>query len=365
MVSLDEFKQATATKAAAGRKKTHGRTKQQAASVPPQSREEAAARRDEQRSRKKDKKKHREGRAGNDDDDDGEKKKKKKKKTQGDAVARSTEHEPKEETGRPRKEKARAEPVDEADRQAKKLKKRAGAPAGDRSADEDDTGDTDTTEITAEEVETADGANGANGTAVRAGVAGRPWSNARKRATDMRKLQKATASLGYYSASGFGKHSALHSRAGLDGARLIKWGLVKRMLRHTHGYATGGHTSEGSQAKSYRQKAMQHPYTEGAKRVLATQSSELLRRIVNQCVMVAAEGGRSRVTCGSVSAALRPLSDALDLRVDVPPNSLVAQARIDGALPTDGDPARRAAQDVDVANYKRSVHGLHAVSAPE
>ena len=337
---MEVFKQVAASKAAAQqkRKKSGGgegqcRVKQQRTDLKPQSREEAAM---EQAQR---------GRTGGD-----EKKQKRDKSRTNEKKRAHTED--------------KAAPTDssaDGEKKQKKLKKQKKQSKVTHETEEmesaDNVGSTDASATASTPLDAI------TDEATNSGRTRQSGSDARQRAAGRRRLQKATADLGYYSASGFGKHSAVHSRAGLDATGFFRWSLVKRMLRHTHGYATGGHTSENSQAKSYRQKAMQHPYSKEAKRLMQTQNTELLRRIINQCALVAAETGKSRITCSSVSTVLRPLADALDLRVDAPPNSLVAAARMDGQLPHDPDPSRRAAQAVDIANYRRSVHST--LAAPD
>ena len=170
-----------------------------------------------------------------------------------------------------------------------------------------------------------------------------------------RALQKVAEKLGYPKPGGLGKTSALLSRGDFDGNAILRKGIVKKMLKHKSSYLTGGHTSEQSQARGYRLAAATSSFSSGALRMIAVESDQVIRRVMNLAAQSAVENGKTRITCTNISAALRPLDDALDLITNAPPNALIAKARIDGVLSYDTDPGRRAAQEVTTANYTSST----------
>ena len=170
-----------------------------------------------------------------------------------------------------------------------------------------------------------------------------------------KQLLRAAQNAGYPLSDGFGKRNCVLSRGDLEGHVLLPKSRVKKMLKHVFPYENAGLQGESYTAIKYRHSAAHASFSNAAMELITIESNQILRRVVNEAALRAVESGKSRISCGHVSAALRPLCDSMDLVANCPPNVFIAKARLDGLLPLDDNVALRTAQETQMNQYENAI----------
>lgn len=148
--------------------------------------------------------------------------------------------------------------------------------------------------------------------------------------------------------------SPIYLKNDLDGYNILSRSQIKKMLRSSiHFYKGGGHFVESA---SLRERAAGASLSRGALNVITCAANSIFRSAISSATLATIEAGKTRITCSALATAFRPLDAALDLRIGMPPNAIIASARVEGVLDEAEDERVAAAQRAACITFKNAVH---------